>query len=192
MAAEYEQAVARLRERLSEKSRSHSVRVAETAAALAKIYGVDPDYAALAGLLHDWDREVGDDDLVAAAHECGFEVCPVESDSPYLLHARTGAVALREEFPDLPDEVMRAIECHTVGAKEMSDLDQVVFIADMIEPLREFEGVDDLRELVGTLPLHLLFARAYKRSVLYLIETEKPIHPDTIEVWNAHVARWRS
>ncbi len=43
--------------RLSDAAFAHSVRTAETAENLAAVYGVDPELARVAGLLHDWDRE---------------------------------------------------------------------------------------------------------------------------------------
>lgn len=97
---------------------------------------------------------------------------------------------MREAVPGLNDEVYSAIARHTVGALEMSDLDMTVWVADMIEPGRRHDGVDDLREIVGIVGLHTLFARAYEHSVAHVIEKRRPLHPDTVSVWNAHVARW--
>ncbi len=186
----WDRAVAAVRERLSEPAFEHSMRVAETAVALASVYSVDKDKAMLAGLLHDWDKELGAEALIASATSYGVPVSDVERDSPYLLHALTGARAVRDTFPDLDREVVSAIACHTLGATEMSDLDIVVWVADMIEPGRCHEGLDSLRELVGIVALHTLFSRAYERSVAHVIERRRPLHPKTVGVWNAHVARW--
>lgn len=185
---DYATALELLGSRLEETSFAHSKRVAMTAASLARTYDVDVDAARLAGLLHDWDRELGPDELVDAAGHCDTPIDPVEMASPYLLHARTGAHALRELLPGLPDEILEAVRRHTVGAAEMSDLDMVVWIADMIEPARTFDGVGELRAEVGVLPLSDLFAAAYRRSVAHVVECGKPLHPDTVAVWNRYVA----
>lgn len=182
---------AALEHRLSPQALAHSIGVAQTAVALAAVYGADATTAELAGLAHDWDKEIGPTALLEAARAYGLAVDPVERDTPYLLHARTGARALADAF-SLPPEVLAAVERHTIGDETMGDLDMIVFVADMIEPGRAFAGVDDLRESVGVVPLHLLFARAYEMSVRHLIDRRKPIHPRTVSVWNAHVARWHS
>jgi HD superfamily phosphohydrolase YqeK len=70
----------------------------------------------------------------------------------------------------------------------MSDLDKVIYIADTIEPLRDFKGVDALREAAGNMSLHDLFALCYTQSLLGLIESKRFIHPATVAVWNAQVA----
>jgi len=162
--------------------------VAETAGVLAVRYGVDEDSARLAGLLHDWDREQSSEQLFAAATSAAIEVSSADKTVPYLLHARTGASALRGTFPDLSDEVVTAVAHHTVGSVDMSDLDKVVYVADMIEPGRDYPGVEPLRELATSAGLPELFASAYQQSILHLISSRKRIHPDTVSVWNALVA----
>ena len=175
-------------ERLGKKAAAHCRRVAMQSEALAAVYGVDGAAAALAGLLHDWDRQRPDGEVLAAAREAGIAVSEADAARPHLLHARTGAEALRVELPGLPDEIVSAVSRHTIGAPDMSALDMVVYIADMIEPGREYPGVDALRESVGKVPLAELFARCYEQSMLHLIGARKKIHPDSVAVWNSLVA----
>ncbi len=184
----YETATAALRDRLGEAALAHSERVADTAEGLASIYGVSVASARLAGLLHDWDREASHDELLDSARGEGLALVAAEEVQPRLLHARTAAASLARDFPTLPAEVVSAVARHTVGEAAMGDLDKIVYLADMLEPARDFEGADDLREAVGTLTLDELFARAYQHSLMYLVRERKVIHPDTVAVWNAHVA----
>lgn len=171
-------------ERLNERSRGHCLRVAHTAERLAGVYGVDAEHAWLAGLLHDWDKELHGDDLVAAAERDGLTVTAIDRLVPYLLHARTAAADVARRFPELPSPVITAIGRHTLGAPGMSDLDIVVFVADMLEPARDFPRVEELRALVGEVSAHDLFFSAYRASLEHLIEESKLIHPETIAVWN--------
>jgi predicted HD superfamily hydrolase involved in NAD metabolism len=188
-AVEFDRADRILAERLGEKSLAHSRAVAETAGLLASVYGVDPDAARLAGLLHDWDREVEAAELVSEAERQGMELSSSDREVPYLLHARTGAGTLQQAFPDLEDEIRDAIARHTLGAADMSELDMVVYIADMISADRIFPGVGALREAVGNMSLGDLFALCYQQSVSHLVATRKRIHPQTVSVWNSLVAR---
>lgn len=184
MSVSFEEARTALAERLSGEAYEHSLRVADTAAALAVIYQTDAEKARLAGLLHDWDRSVGRDELFESARERGIEIGEAETKVPYLLHAVTGAAGVAQALPAIDEGVLTAIERHTVGAPDMSDLDKVLYIADMIEPSRRYEGVDDLREAVGELSLDALFVRAYEHSLMHLIRSRRWIHPVTVEVWN--------
>lgn len=188
-AVTFDMAAAAVRARLSESGASHALRVAETAGMLAETYGVDVESARLAGVLHDWDREVGDSGLLGEAERAGVPVSDVDKSVPYLLHARTGAVGLAQALPGVSDDVVHAVARHTVGSTGMTDLDMVVFIADMIEPARHYKGFEELRAAVGVASLHELFASCYQRSVAHLVTSRRPLHPDTVGVWNEFVAR---
>ncbi len=190
-APEWETARAAVRERLGDRAFAHSEAVARTAALLAGLYGVDPDEARLAGLLHDWAREDGPDSLLNQADANDVAVGSVDAAVPYLLHAPVGAAALCERFPGISADILSAVRRHTFGASDMSDLDIVVYVADMIEPFRSFEGIEDLRSLVGAVSLFELYACAYKASLMHLIGARKHLHPDTVEAWNTIVDRVR-
>lgn len=184
----FDEAFSAVQERLGERDALHSLRVAQTAAGLAETYGADVEQARLAGLLHDWDRNRPPGELLGAALDAGMDVTPVDEAVPYLLHAYTGAAGLATVFPELPAEVLQAVARHTVGAPGMTDLDQVVYLADMIEPHREYPGVDKLRDAVGTASLDELFTLGYQLSLMHLVRDHRRIHPDTVDVWNGLVA----
>ena len=185
---EFQVAHTTLGERLGKKAFAHCEAVAETAGHLAEVYDIDVDRARLAGLLHDWAREMSGEELLDAADANEFEMTDVDAAVPYLLHARAGAAQVRAAFPELDEDVAQAVELHTMGSASMSDLDKVVYIADMIEPSRGFDGVEKLRDAVGSVTLDELFVRAYARSVIRLVERRRRIHPETLEVWNTLVA----
>jgi len=166
----------------------HCERVADTAARIAAAYAVDVAQARLAGLLHDWSKEAPAADLVATARRHNLPVTDADLAVPYLLHAPVGAVAVHEALPEIEDAVLRAIAAHTCGAREMNELDMVVYVADAIEPGRTHHGVKALRGAVGSVPLRELFARTYSASFQHLIEKRRCVHPVTTDVWNALVA----
>jgi predicted HD superfamily hydrolase involved in NAD metabolism len=184
----FDEARSAVQARLGEKGAEHCARVAETAGELAAVYGVDVELARLAGMLHDWDRERKKHELLDAARSGGLALTPTDESVPYLLHARTGAAGIAEAFPGLPDEVVQAVARHTVAALDMTPLDEVIYLADMIEPARDYPGVDELRAAVGGVPLSELFALGYQHSVMQLVRRRRRIHPETLDVWNALVA----
>ena len=75
--------------------------------------------------------------------EAGVDVHPYVLDTmPRLLHGPTAAAELERAYPDLPADVVQAIARHTAAAVGMSDLDMIIYIADAIEPSRDFDGLD--------------------------------------------------
>ena len=186
--ATYDEAFAAITARLTAKAAKHCSRVAESATVLALAYGVDPELARLAGVLHDWDRQRAPEELLAEARDAGIEITRADEVTPHLLHARTGAVSAAAALPGLAPEVEDAISRHTVGAPEMTPLDMVVYLADMIESHRDFDGVEALRDAVGTASLCELFALGYQQSMRHLVDSRKYMHPTTVDVWNHFVA----
>lgn len=181
-----------LRDRVGPKRFEHSLNVAKTAQMLAKTYGVDPKKARLAGLLHDWDKGMDDDQARKRVRELGMEEALdpwVVQEMPQVLHGRTAAWALARDFPEIPADVLQAIDRHTVAHCAMEPLDMVVYIADAIEPGRQFGSVDQLRDAVGKVDLEELFFRTYEYWTYLLLECRRPLHPDTISIWNCYASR---
>jgi predicted HD superfamily hydrolase involved in NAD metabolism len=168
-----------VREHLSARSAAHCERTAQTARELAVRYDVDPEAAELAGLLHDWSRDDSLEDLLAFADRTGLAVFPEEREHPYLLHARVAADQLRQRFPDVTLPVLSAVAAHTVGAVPMTPLDEIVYIADAIEPARDYPGVDELRRSAAKEALEVAFAEAYAHSVAHVRRKGAPLHPMT-------------
>lgn len=188
MTVSYDLARAAVAERLSEPALAHSERVAQTAGELAERFGVDVEAARLAGLLHDWHRELGAAELVARSREAGIPVTGVDEAVPYLLHGPLARVDLPRVFPGVPDDVCEAIGAHTYGAVPMSPLAMVVYIADVIEPGRTYSGVERLRERVADASLEELFVDTYAASLKHIVKRRRPMHPETLRVWNSLVA----
>lgn len=184
MAVDRHAALTAVRDRLSPESAAHSERVAMTARRIAEAYGLEAEEAFVGGLLHDWARDMSDEDLLKEARLAGLPVTDVDERVPYLLHAPVGARLIRRAFPGASDAVAEAIATHTVGAPEMSELAMAVFIADAIEPARTHGTAAVLRASIGALPLRELFVRTYADGLRHLVESRRPLHPQTLKTWN--------
>lgn len=171
------------RRRLSASDWKHSLRTAATAASLAERFGVDVEKARVAALLHDYARSIPKSELADVAARLGIEVGEVEDQFPYLLHAEVGARLVADELGVENEEVLAAIAGHTVGRPGMSDLEKIVYLADMIEPERTFEGVDEMRAEAKR-DLDAAFRLGYSLSLQHLVAAGKLIHPRTVAVWN--------
>jgi predicted HD superfamily hydrolase involved in NAD metabolism len=170
----------RVRAHLGQDHRyGHTVRVARCADLLAQRHGLDSRKARLAGMLHDLARLYPPARLIAECEARHMAIDRFERDNPVVLHARLGAAIARESFGVHDPAVLSAIEKHTTGAGEMSPLDCAVYLADGLEPGRDFAeraGLWELakRDLVEATRAVLL------HSLGYLSQKGIPVAPQTV------------
>lgn len=173
----------KLAERLSPESLDHSLRTRDTAVKLAKRHNSDIEKTSLAALLHDYAKDLSNSDLLSESIRLGLRVNWVEERNPYLLHPRVGAALVETELGVVDPEVISAIAKHTYGDTAMSYLDLIVYLADVIEPGRNFYGLDTIRELAKT-DLRQAFKHAYLQQILFVFSKGAYVHPTSVEVWN--------
>lgn len=127
-----------LKKSLSPVRYQHVVGTMIEAVRLAALWGADPKQARIAALLHDCAKEL---DKRALAVYSGDDsgILPV-------LHAFAGAVLARTEYGVTDEDVLRAIRLHSTGDYAMTTLDKIIYLADITEPTRSFEGVDGYRK----------------------------------------------
>ena len=125
----------------------HAGGCSRTAAALARKYGADETDAARAGILHDITKALSPAQQQKLVDHWKLPVSPFEYAQAKLLHAKTGAAAAARIFGE-NNAVVSAIDYHTTGRAHMTLLEKIIYIADYMEPNRDFPGVDRLREAV--------------------------------------------
>lgn len=168
---------------MSKKRYIHSVNVSETAVALAEHYGCHIDKARLAGLIHDCAKDISIREQIIYAKKCGFPVDEVTYKILDLIHAPASVYLCRKVFGITDIEILSSIRYHTTGKPDMSMLEKIIFISDIIEPSREFEDVEILRNMAyNNLDTALLYAIDF--SIIYIIKKKSMLHPDTIYARN--------
>ena len=118
----------------------------EEALRLARRWSVNQSDAREAAILHDITKRLDLAENMKILDEQGVSVGKIEKGEEKLLHSVTGALLARDEF-GVSDAVADAITWHTTGKTQMSELEKVIYLADYIEPTRDFKGVDILRAL---------------------------------------------
>jgi len=179
-----------LKQALPRKRYEHSINVYETALKLGKAHGCDLQRTAVAALLHDCGREIPIRDSLGKARELGLPVDYVEENQPILLHAKLGAWYARHKYGVEDEEILRAIALHTTGAPDMTKLDMVVFLADLLEPTRDFPHIGELRKLAHE-DLRAAMFRAYKNTMNYLLSYDLLVHPNCVAAYNQIAALYR-
>jgi predicted HD superfamily hydrolase involved in NAD metabolism len=187
---EREQYLAAIKPRMPEKRYIHTLGVMETAITLAKIYGENEKKAETAAILHDiakyaeveWmERIVQDEKLNQQLIGWGSE----------LLHGPVGAYIAESEFGITDEDILNAIRFHTTGRLAMSRLEKILFVADMIEPNRNFEGVERLRKKAQK-NLDKAMSACIRHTLAFLIDTKQAIYPLSIACYNDMMKREES
>ena len=124
----------------------HVLGTEETAAALALRWGADEESARRAALLHDCTKKFDKELQLALCRQYGIEPDAAERREGKLLHAITGAAVAYADF-GVSGEVRDAIRWHTTGKADMTLLEKIIYLADYIEPTRDFCDLRRLRSL---------------------------------------------
>ena len=132
---------------LLKKSRvNHVLGCRDTAVELARRWGADETDAARAGILHDITKALDGPLQLTLCAEYGTILSDFGKKYPKTLHALTGALVAERIFGE-NEAVINAIRSHTTGKADMNLLEKIIYVADYMEPNRDFPGVDRLRQL---------------------------------------------
>lgn len=172
---------------LSPKRQEHSKAVAKVAKKMAENYGVDSEKAYITALLHDYAKGIPAKELLKIAEENNLIEDEIERMLPDLLHATVGAYLLRKEWGIDDSDILQAISYHTLANTEMSKLDKIIYIADMIEPGRDYPGLQRLQCLAfQSLDQSILFA--LETTIRYCIDKKRIIHPRSVLARNHYLS----
>ncbi len=128
---------------------AHVLGCRDTAAQLARRWGADETDAARAGLLHDITKALGGPLQLSLCHTYGVRLDEFSNNNPKTLHALTGSLVAERIFGE-NRAVVEAIRSHTTGKADMNLLEKIIYVADYMEPNRDFDGVEELRQLAFT------------------------------------------
>ncbi|MBU3145558.1 bis(5'-nucleosyl)-tetraphosphatase (symmetrical) YqeK [Clostridium sp. CF012] len=168
---------------LSESRLKHSLSVSETAVSLATKYGQNIESARIAGLVHDCAKNMTGPELLKMASGHEINIDDIYTNNPSILHGLVGSIIAREVMGIQDDDILRAIKYHTTGRKNMSILEEIIYISDYIEPLRKFNGVEELRAL-SVINLDEAVIQSLENTIEYVIRQKELLHNDTIDARN--------
>lgn len=146
----------------------HTLGVVNTAIKLAEIYGEDKNKAEMAALCHDVAKNMSDEELKKIIEEENISLSIDEENTRELWHSIVGPIISRKVFEIEDEEILNAMRWHTTGKENMTNLEKIIYLADLIEPSRRFEGVDEIRE-VAYKDLDLAMLKALTHTTIYLL-----------------------
>lgn len=163
--------------------RAHSYRVAMLACKWAHRTRLVPERKALlAAMLHDCAKYVPEDSPLLQ----GFR-SPENVPAP-VWHQYAGAYLAEHRFGITDGEILDAIEFHASGKGNMSTLGKLIYLSDLLESKREFEGVEELRKLFWK-DLDRCMEASLSHQLDYLKESGMPVYPLTEEAFRWYRSR---
>ena len=165
---------------LLKKSRvAHVLGVRDTCVKLAQRWGADETDAARAGILHDVTKALDGPLQLTLCRAYGKMLDDFSLKNPKTLHAYTGSLVAKDIFGE-DQAVVDAIACHTTGKADMNLLETILYVADYMEPNRDFPGVEKLRSLAFS-DIHAALKLGMEMTLEHLKEQGSEISPETQE-----------
>jgi predicted HD superfamily hydrolase involved in NAD metabolism len=184
MAVSKEEIISYVKNKIGNKRFLHSINTAKEAASLAKRYGADENKAYIAGLLHDVAKGIPNEALETAAAENGIEIDEYEKKNPVLIHGKVGAAMVRKDLGIDDGEILSAIKWHTTGYKNMTLLEKIIYLADIIEPGRNFKETNKLRETAYK-DIDKAMALGLSHVMSFVRSRGLTLHPNSIEAYES-------
>ena len=177
-----EEAKLLIQSQLTAKRFEHSLRVADTAKELARLYNEEEKKAELAAILHDYAKDFPTDKLKQLLVKGGFSEDLLLYNQE-LWHGPVGSYVIQSEHGITDMDILHAVRFHTTGRAGMSKLELIIYVADYIEPGRQFPGVNEVRKIAEK----NLFKAAWvvsSNTIQFLLQKNALVYPDTIHVYN--------
>lgn len=150
----------------------------ETAVELALRWGADPEKMRRAAILHDCTKYLSLEEHLAICDRYGIELDEMERGSEKLLHSKSGAALAKYIFGQ-DDEIFSAILYHTTGRADMSLAEKILYLADYMEPCRDFPEVEEMRKLAYE-DLDRAVLMGVRLSIQEMMERNRIVHPNTL------------
>ena len=165
--------------------RAHILRVEAESRTLALSHAVDEHRAAISALGHDLVRHLKGSELLSMAAHYGLQPDDVEVASPILVHGPVAARILARDYGVEDEDVLAGVDCHTTARAGMSALEQVLFVADKVEPhkLAREPALGDVKELAQD-DLAAAVLRYLDLNLEKSIRYRWPVHPRSLEARN--------
>ncbi len=165
---------------LRAKRANHTFNVEKLAVEFAGMFGVDVQKASLCALLHDIMKQADEDIMLHRAMQS--DIIERIKDKPVpTLHGFAAADYAKREMGIEDSDILYALKSHTCGRRGMSDLEKVIYLADMLSEERNYPEKDNLLHLVRTQGLEIAMEQALRDSINWLGEKKSEIDSDSYE-----------
>lgn len=164
----------------------HTLGVLHTGLILSQSHNESWWRVSVAALMHDCARQMSQEEIRNRLERYGVQISPADEAFPQLWHAQLSAEMLSHELGIDDPEIKRAVLLHPTGDREMSRLQKIIFIADYVEPTRQFNAAAEIRDLAYE-NLDEAFKRALKQKMDYVRSEGKQLHQRSIRALHYYI-----
>jgi predicted HD superfamily hydrolase involved in NAD metabolism len=184
----YNEVLDYLKNNLNEKRFRHILGVEKEAVKLGMKYDENIEKCRIAAVCHDCLKNSSYDDLLFLIKKYNMELDSIQLNSPQILHGPVGAEFCRENFKIEDAGILNAVAYHTTGRANMSLLEKIIYISDLIEEGRDFQGINEIRKK-AYIDLDDAVLSACNETIIYVVNKNELLHPLTIELRNSLIMR---
>ena len=186
MLPDLEKLRAHVQEKLSPERYRHSIAVQKAAMSLAKRHGADWYKAGVAGLVHDICKGMDEAEQLNYLRACGILPDILTLENPPIWHAMAAACYAEDALGIDDQEILDAVRYHATGRADMSLLEKVVYVADLISEAREFEDAPMMRKMAeNTLDGVIRYSLRY--IIHKVVRQGNPLVQDAWEAYNFYI-----
>ena len=159
--------------------------VEEMAVRLARIHGADVQKAAFAGRYHDLAKNFDQETMDGYIRKYGLPENLIGNNA--LAHSKVGAAILEHEFGVSDEDILNSVRYHTTARKGMTLLEELIFVADVVEDNRTYSDLDYYQDLAYR-DLDQACLEILEYTIGDLTEKGRTIDKDTLEArdWVLH------
>ena len=168
---------------LDSKRYEHTLSTADMANKLANYLGYDENKAYIAGILHDCAKCLPKEKMFSEVEKYNIKLDKITQNATQLIHAPLGALYAKMKYGVNDESILSAIKYHTTGKVNMSTLDKIIFLADMIEQTRNYDEVDILRKKAFS-NFDEALIMGFDSTINHVVSSGGLLHTDTVEARN--------
>ncbi len=157
---------------------------------LANTYGCDYEKTRIAAISHDCAKELSCEVLISIAQSEIMDLDEITLSEPQLLHGPVGMLIAKKDLKITDEDILNAIHYHTTGRMNMTTLEKIIYLADVIEIGRTYHAVEEVRKLSAE-NLDKAIVVAINNTLRYVISINGLLHPRTIELRNSILLRMK-
>ena len=172
-----------LKDNLKPSRYGHTLGVVKTAIELAEIYNEDKQKAEIAALCHDIAKNMSYEDMLKVIEEENLKLSNDEKNSKELWHSIIAPIMAKRIFEIEDEDVLNAMRWHTTGRENMSNLEKIIYLADLIEPSRNFQGIEAIRD-ISRKNLNDAVLKALTHTSMYLLTKDCAVDLNSIKARN--------
>ena len=172
-----------LKDNLKPSRYGHTLGVVKTAIELAGIYNEDKQKAEIAALCHDIAKNMSYEDMLKVIEEENLKLSNDEKNSKELWHSIIAPIMAKRIFEIEDEDVLNAMRWHTTGRENMSNLEKIIYLADLIEPSRNFQGIEAIRD-ISRKNLNDAVLKALTHTIMYLLTKDCAVDLNSIKARN--------